>query len=78
MGINSTESKNFIIDKQNKLIEFLYKQESNYVDQINEARENLEAIYDLVAKVYDKIEEGEADTYEILEDLASIQNLTKL
>lgn len=75
--IDNTESKNFVINQQNKTIEFLYKEQSKFVEEINEIRADKETIFNKIADLYDKIEEGEIETREILEELANIQQYAK-
>lgn len=80
MTIDSTENKNFIIDNQNKLIEFLYKQEETYINQLNEAREDKEAIYRTACDLVSYLEDTEKelrDKEEIDNFIAVIQNYSK-
>lgn len=74
--IDSMESKNFVINQQNKQIKFLYKQEENYVTELNELRENKEAIYSMIAELHEYIQDGDYIEKEyILEKLEEIQAL---
>ena len=57
MTIDSTENKNLIIDQQNKLIDFLYKEQAQHVEQINEKQEQLDTIFSSIAELYDIIDE---------------------
>jgi hypothetical protein len=45
MEIESTQSLRNIINNQNKTIEFLYKEQAQHVEQINEKQEQLDAIF---------------------------------
>lgn len=77
MEIENTATLRGIINSQNKTIDFLYKEQSTLVEKANEKQEQLDAIFDAIAELYDAIEEGETDKYFILEELAKIQALTK-
>ena len=44
-------------------------------EEIEEHRETAKTLYYKIADLYDRIEEGEAEKQEILEELASIQAL---
>lgn len=77
MEIESTQSLRNIINNQNKTIEFLYKEQLKHVEQINEKQEQLDAIFNWIAELYDIIEEWEMDWNFILEELARIQNYCK-
>lgn len=78
MTINSTENKNLIIDQQNKLIDFLYKEQAQHVEQINEKNENMNIIYNMIAELYEYIQDGDYIENEyILEQLATMQNYAK-
>ena len=77
MAIDSTENKNFVINQQNKTIEFLYKEQAKFVEELNEIRADKETIFNKIAELYDKIEGGEIETREILEKLADIQQYAK-
>lgn len=78
MTIDSTENKNLIIDQQNKLIDFLYKEQAQHVEQINEKNENLNIIYNIIAELYEYIQDGDYIENEyILEQLATMQNYAK-
>lgn len=77
MTIDSTDNKKFIINNQNKTIEFLYKEQAQFVEKINEIKADKEIIFNWIAELYDKIEEGEIETREILEKLADIQQYAK-
>lgn len=78
MTIDSTENKNLIIDQQNKLIDFLYKEQAQHVEQINEKNENLNIIYNMIAELYEYIQDGDYIENEyILEQLATMQNYAK-
>lgn len=77
MTIDSTDNKKFIINNQNKTIEFLYKEQAQFVETINEIKADKEVIFNWIAELYDKIEEGEIETQEILEELANIQQYAK-
>lgn len=76
MTIDSEENKRFVIDKQNKLIKFLYKQEAKYVEELNQLRADKETIFYKIADLYDKIEDGAEIEY-IKEELANIQQYAK-
>ena len=72
--IDSVESKNFIIHNQNKLIDFLYKQEETYVTELNELRESKENVYNMIAELRDYIDETDLLEKEyILEKLQDMQ-----
>lgn len=75
-SIDSIESKKFIIDQQNKTIEFLYKEQATFVEQLNELRADKETIFYKIADLYDKIEEWYWTDY-IKEELANIQQYAK-
>ena len=76
--IDSMESKNFVINQQNKQINFLYKQEENYVTELNELRENKEAVYKMIADLRDYIYETDILEKEyMLEKLQDMQMLCK-
>lgn len=76
MEIDSTENKKLIIDQQNKLIEFLYKQEEQYVEKLNEHKENKEEIFNRIGELANYIEDADYIEKEyILEELASIQSI---
>lgn len=77
MTIDSTENKNFVINQQNKTIEFLYKEQAKFVEELNEIRADKETIFNKIADLYDKIEDGEIETEWILEELANIQQYAK-
>ena len=83
MEIESVDTLRSIINNQNKTIEFLYKEQAQHVEQINEKQEQLDAIFNWIAELYDIIEEWEIDywtidwTSFILEELARIQNYCK-
>lgn len=78
MTIDSTENKSLIIDQQNKLIDFLYKEQAQHVEQINEKNENLNIIYNMIAELYEYIQDGDYIENEyILEQLATMQNYAK-
>ena len=77
MEIENTQNLRNIINNQNKTIEFLYKEQAQHVEQINEKQEQLDAIFNWIAELYDIIEEGEMDGNFILEELARIQNYCK-
>ena len=74
--IDNEESKRFVIDQQNKLINFLYKEQASFVEELNGIRSDKETIFYKIAELYDKIEEG-AETEYILEELANIQQYAK-
>lgn len=46
-------------------------------NELKEKQEQLDAIFNWIAELYDIIEEWETDTNFILEELAKIQNYTK-
>lgn len=75
-SIDSIDSKKFIIDQQNKTIEFLYKEQATFVEQLNELRADKETIFYKIADLYDKIEEWAGTDY-IKEELANIQQYAK-
>lgn len=77
MTIDSTDNKNFIINQQNKTIDFLYKEQAQHVGQINELKADKETIFYKIADLYDKIEDGEITPAEIMEELANIQQHAK-
>lgn len=77
MEIESVDTLRSIINNQNKTIEFLYKEQAQHVEQINERQGQLDAIFNWIAELYDIIEEGEVDWNFILEELARIQNYCK-
>ena len=45
MTIDSTDNKKFIINNQNKTIEFLYKEQAQFVEKINEIKADKEIIF---------------------------------
>lgn len=47
------------------------------IKQLEEIKEDKEIIFNWIAELYDKIEEGEIETREILEKLADIQQYAK-
>ena len=51
--------------------------EKIYAQKIIEKQEQLDTIFKGIAELYDKIEDGEIETQEILEELARIQNYAK-
>ena len=51
--------------------------EKIYAKKIIEKQEQLDTIFKGIAELYDKIEDGEIETQEILEELASIQQYAK-
>ena len=51
--------------------------EKIYAQKIIEKQEQLDTIFKGIAELYDKIEDGEIETQEILEELASIQQYAK-
>ena len=51
--------------------------EKIYAKKIIEKQEQLDTIFKGIAELYDKIEDGEIETQEILEELARIQNYCK-
>lgn len=77
MEIESVDTLRSIINSQNKTIDFLYKEQAQHVEQINEKQEQLDAIFNWIAELYDIIEEWEMDWNFILEELARIQNYCK-
>ena len=77
MEIESGDTLRSIINSQNKTIDFLYKEQAQHVEQINEKQEQLDAIFNWIAELYDIIEEWEMDWNFILEELARIQNYCK-
>ena len=74
--IDNEENKRFVIDQQNKLINFLYKEQASFVEELNEMRSDKETIFYKIADLCDKIEDG-AETEYILEELANIQQYAK-
>ena len=78
MTIDNTENKNLIIDQQNKLIDFLYKEQAQHVEQINEKNENLNIIFNMIAELYEYIQDSDyVENEYILEQLATMQNYAK-
>ena len=63
------EFLDFIEEKEN----FILSQN----EEIKEKKQNLEVIFNSIAELYDKIEEGEIETQGILEELADIQQYAK-
>ena len=57
MEIENTQNLRNIINNQNKTIEFLYKEQSKHVEQINEKQEQLNTIFNSIAELYDSIDE---------------------
>ena len=47
------------------------------IKQLEEIKEDKETIFNEIAELYDRIEEGEIETWEILEKLADIQQYAK-
>ena len=77
MDIENIASLRNIINQQNKLIEFLYKEQAEHAEQINNQKEQLETIFNSIAELYDIIDEWETDYNFILDELARIQNYSK-
>ena len=61
------------MNKEKTTIEKIEKLEN----ELNEKQEQLDAIFNWIAELYDIIEEGEMDGNFILEELARIQNYCK-
>jgi len=57
MEIENTQNLRNIINNQNKTIEFLYKEQAQHVEQINDKQEQLDTIFNSIAELYDIIEE---------------------
>ena len=47
------------------------------IEKLEEIKEDREIIFNWIAELYDKIEEGEIETREILEKLAYLQQCAK-
>jgi len=76
--METMQEKRDIINRQNKLIDFLYKQEENYIIELNELRENKEAVYNMIAELHEYIQDGDYIENEyILEKLQDMQELCK-